>query len=184
MSFPRRLHSSDLLHRVHPNWQVSNYPLHRFTGGMHPTSNQGPHRSRQSSGAAPCSSQSTGGNGSGSSRYWRDVLGSETPVPSTKSNSLHKPISQDPSKPASTQFGSDCSGKQRSSRNLANASSPAMVLWCEVCQRGFERRGHLEAHVQSVHEGKRLHTCPHGCGKTYGHESSLQRHVKQVHNPP
>lgn len=53
---------------------------------------------------------------------------------------------------------------------------------CELCKNGFERRGHLEAHIETVHEGKRPHHCPYGCGKSFGHRSSLSRHIKSAHD--
>lgn len=52
---------------------------------------------------------------------------------------------------------------------------------CTTCGSRFERRGHLDAHQTSVHEGKRPYDCPHGCGKAYGHQSSLSRHIKTAH---
>lgn len=52
---------------------------------------------------------------------------------------------------------------------------------CKLCSSVFERRGHLEAHVETVHEGKKPHHCPHGCGKVFGHRSSLNRHIKSAH---
>lgn len=65
---------------------------------------------------------------------------------------------------------------KRSSRSGSTKQFP-----CKHCTSIFERRGHLEAHVETVHEGKRPHHCPHGCGKVFGHRSSLSRHIKSAH---
>ena len=55
---------------------------------------------------------------------------------------------------------------------------------CPRCPSSFERRGHLQSHIDTVHDRKRLFPCPEGCGKVFGHRSSLSRHIRTAHDPP
>lgn len=47
---------------------------------------------------------------------------------------------------------------------------------CTICDRTFNRKRALKAHMESIHEG-RTFTCPI-CGKSMGWRKTLQRHMK------
>lgn len=101
-----------------------------------------------------------------SSSFWNVVMEPQEKTPDT-------PLRQGQSShPISRSTGR----AKRSSRSGSTKQFP-----CKHCASIFERRGHLEAHVETVHEGKRPHQCPHGCGKVFGHRSSLSRHIKTAH---
>eukprot|EP00178_Gracilaria_changii_P021185 TRINITY_DN63071_c0_g1_i1.p2 TRINITY_DN63071_c0_g1~~TRINITY_DN63071_c0_g1_i1.p2 ORF type:complete len:192 (-),score=24.96 TRINITY_DN63071_c0_g1_i1:765-1259(-) len=131
---------------------------------------------------------------SSTSRYWDDVMSipgppRSTPPPAAPSSSMPvaassslfpqyfpQPMS-DISKPPKPPKASSSSSSRQSSRPRSSRQ-----FQCPQCPSLFERRGHLEAHVETVHEGKRPHGCPHNCGKMFGHRSSLSRHVKSAHH--
>lgn len=98
------------------------------------------------------------------SRWWNDVMSVETP-----------PIKPIPMNKSSSGVSGQRELKPRATRQFPCPNCP---------DKNFERRGHLDAHIETVHEGKRPHSCPRGCGKVFGHRSSLQRHVKTVHENP
>lgn len=87
----------------------------------------------------------------------------------------------------------EISGSQKGSlpvaiRRTTASSKPSSRIkkrfQCNRCGSNFQRIGHLKTHVDTVHSGMRPHFCPHGCGKIYGHRSSLNRHIRSSHENP
>lgn len=73
-------------------------------------------------------------------------------------------------------------GSHSGSGSSSSAPNENKKFKCETCAARFERKGHLETHRTSVHEGQRNHHCTErGCDKSFGHSSSLSRHIKQWH---
>jgi hypothetical protein len=52
---------------------------------------------------------------------------------------------------------------------------------CQICPRSFERRGHLEEHVDAIHDSIKQHVCSQ-CDRDFSHRSSLRRHLLRLHN--
>ena len=50
---------------------------------------------------------------------------------------------------------------------------------CNLCEKKFTQRGHLQVHMESLHNGQRF-PCSH-CGKEFRQKPHLQRHVESVH---
>ena len=50
---------------------------------------------------------------------------------------------------------------------------------CNVCSNKFSQRGHLQVHMDTLHNGVRF-PCSH-CGKEFKQRPHLQRHVESVH---
>jgi len=50
---------------------------------------------------------------------------------------------------------------------------------CDICGKVCLKKSHLESHMQR-HSVTRSFTCPK-CGKSYKHESSLMRHMHEIH---
>lgn len=61
-------------------------------------------------------------------------------------------------------------------------AKPARQFACVRCGARFERRGHLQSHIDTVHDRKRPFPCPRACGKVFGHRSSLSRHIRMAHD--
>lgn len=117
------------------------------------------------------SSQSSARSGS-NEQYWNTVLHKKEAI---QTSEVHQKSSE---------------AKKISLENLLigtgqadSSTSTKPKFPCSHCSKVFERKGHLSAHIESVHFGKRSHEC-HDCGKHFGHRSSLQRHVKKVHDNP
>jgi hypothetical protein len=54
---------------------------------------------------------------------------------------------------------------------------------CNLCRQTFERRGHRDSHYEAVHQRIQKHRCHFPeCLKRFGHRSSLNRHLRSVHN--
>ena len=51
---------------------------------------------------------------------------------------------------------------------------------CNLCERAFMEKGHLNKHVQMVHEGQRPFPCEH-CEKSFTRNTYLTAHVLGVH---
>lgn len=105
------------------------------------------------------------------SRYWNDVL--DQPVISQ--SSLSGTV-------AHSSIQSNHNTSQQTFKTNNPSSSSHRRFQCQICGNRFERRGHLESHVEAVHEGRRSHRCPTGCGKAFAHRSSLHRHIKSAHD--
>lgn len=108
------------------------------------------------------------------SRYWTDVLGHPIPTPQTN---LQIPSLLNA--PPLTQPQNTGSIIQHTNNEAANSHRRFM---CHICEKRFERKGHLESHIEAVHEGRRSHRCPLGCGKAFAHRSSLHRHMRTAHD--
>ncbi|CAN8066663.1 unnamed protein product [Agarophyton chilense] len=53
---------------------------------------------------------------------------------------------------------------------------------CHLCKGRFERIGHLNAHIDAVHNSRKPYKCQYeNCGKCFSHKSSLYRHVRGIH---
>ncbi|XP_055589087.1 transcription factor Ouib-like [Uranotaenia lowii] len=66
-------------------------------------------------------------------------------------------------------------GKATSSGEGSSANSEGEIK-CQECNRTFNRKRALKAHMESLHEG-RVFTCKI-CGKSMGWRKTLQRHMK------
>jgi hypothetical protein len=54
---------------------------------------------------------------------------------------------------------------------------------CTLCQQTFERKGHRDSHYEAVHQRIQKHKCFFTeCGRAFGHRSSLNRHLRSVHD--
>ena len=55
-------------------------------------------------------------------------------------------------------------------------------LKCEECGKVFSKKGHLDRHVRTIHQGVKDESepCPH-CGKVFTTKSSLEPHIEAVH---
>jgi hypothetical protein len=54
---------------------------------------------------------------------------------------------------------------------------------CTICQQTFERKGHRDSHYEAVHQRIQKHKCFFTeCGRAFGHRSSLNRHLRSVHD--
>lgn len=111
----------------------------------------------------PSSGQSSGRHSTKKHDFWSVVL-----PPDNGNTPLSPPTAGNP-------------GSHNIDGRKASRPHSERQFTCELCHSGFERRGHLEAHIETVHEGKRPHHCPYGCGKSFGHRSSLSRHIKSAH---
>lgn len=77
--------------------------------------------------------------------------------------------------------------KNNHKRNAARKSSPATLKTapitephkCNICKQSFLTKAKLLTHKQSFHKGQYSFECEL-CGKTYNHQSNLNRH-KAVH---
>ena len=49
-----------------------------------------------------------------------------------------------------------------------------------ICSYSFSQKSSLESHVKSVHDGKKIHKCSI-CDYRCSKESNLRRHLKSVH---
>lgn len=102
--------------------------------------------------------------------FWDTVM---TPEHSAKQSKTSTSVT------ASSEKGKQRKDTETKDSVLFGGGKPRFT--CEYChKKTFERKGHLESHIDSVHYGRKLHVCQ-GCEKRYGHRSSLQRHVRQVH---
>ena len=52
---------------------------------------------------------------------------------------------------------------------------------CEVCGKVFSKKGHLDRHRRTIHQGLKDTSapCPH-CGKVFSTKSSLEPHIAMV----
>lgn len=60
------------------------------------------------------------------------------------------------------------------------ASGRRSLFECSHCQKKFERVGHLQEHVDSVHAKLKRHECPI-CHSRFAHGSSMRRHMSKGH---
>ncbi|PXF43276.1 hypothetical protein BWQ96_06973 [Gracilariopsis chorda] len=61
-------------------------------------------------------------------------------------------------------------------------STASRPFGCHLCKGRFERIGHLNAHVDAVHNARQPYKCHYEhCGKAFSHKSSLYRHVRGIH---
>jgi hypothetical protein len=44
----------------------------------------------------------------------------------------------------------------------------------------YQKKQHLKTHIETVHEKRRDHACPH-CPSAFGEKGHLTRHIKVVH---
>ena len=51
---------------------------------------------------------------------------------------------------------------------------------CEICEKVFNSRCHLDAHVQSTHNGIKNFECSN-CQKSFSTAQILQRHYERIH---
>ena len=51
---------------------------------------------------------------------------------------------------------------------------------CKTCKKNFTSKAGLSIHIQSVHEGLKLHFCKK-CGKKFSNGGGLFYHIKKVH---
>lgn len=58
--------------------------------------------------------------------------------------------------------------------------SPSKRFECSQCGRRFERRGHLQEHIDSVHNLLKRFSCP-VCESQFAHGSSVRRHMMKSH---
>lgn len=136
--------------------------------------NQG-HREHQERPEKPHQVRERDNNHSQNSKYWETVL---HPPNSNLQNQCQRSEAQST---ASKKNGSR--GDTQTGNSVSKAASRPRFT-CSHCNKNtFERKGHLESHVKSVHYGKKEHVCQ-SCEKSFGHRSSLQRHVKNVHENP
>lgn len=76
----------------------------------------------------------------------------------------------------------DIRSPQLSLRKTIAKSKTARQFPCNRCNARFERRGHLQSHIDTVHDRLRPYSCPRrACGKVFGHRSSLARHLRTAH---
>ena len=55
-----------------------------------------------------------------------------------------------------------------------------MMFTCRVCASSFDRNHHLQVHIRTVHEKKKLFGCEK-CSRLFGQKSHLKRHIQGVH---
>ena len=105
------------------------------------------------------------------SRYWSTVM-NLSPASSSDGPGSH-PVNEGQAQGRSRpQSWRTCSGIKKAKKFL-----------CHICSARFERKGHLQSHIDTVHNGKRDFKCGDGCEKTFAHKSSLRRHVRKAHEP-
>lgn len=109
--------------------------------------------------------QQSGHQGSSSKDFWKVVMLSEDVGDNGRDARREKTMSQ------------EVETKKRNKKK----PTVAKQYQCKLCPASFERTGHLHAHIETVHERKKPHACPYGCGKVFAHKSSLGRHIRGYH---
>lgn len=71
-------------------------------------------------------------------------------------------------------------GRSHQARSQVISDTPPKRFECPQCSRKFERRGHLQEHIDSVHNQLKPHICSI-CGQTFAHASSRRRHMRRAH---
>lgn len=142
--------------------------------------------SRNVSGGATGEYQPNQGR-NGESRYWDTVMGrsygsggSTSQASTNSSQNMQVQVSRTISglKPTASLWQDSGRGSTDFSQNSVRSNRQ---FPCTLCDARFERRGHLQSHIDTVHERKRPYACPEGCGKVFGHRSSLSRHIRTAH---
>lgn len=127
---------------------------------------------RQSRAAAPQTARSAS-----QERYWETVLGA-APSSSAAPKSIPNPTLQRTTSSSTTTLPLNAASAQR---GKGKTRSSPRLFECSRCDARFERRGHLQSHINTVHERKRPFQCPRRCGKVFAHRSSLNRHLRITH---
>ena len=76
-------------------------------------------------------------------------------------------------------------GKKESTRrkvsiNTTSDQEEKKQFQCEICNANFGRKGTLDRHVGTVHEGKKQFKCDI-CNGSFGQKAALKNHVATVH---
>ena len=131
-------------------------------------------RTSASSSAAPYVPSAT------TSRFWQDVMSIDpADRPSSSTSAPKSPA------PSLTKKKPPLGARRPPSKQRTNRTQSLRPFKCDLCSSRFERRGHLESHVETVHHHMRPHNCTReSCPKTFGHRSSLSRHIRNVHDNP
>lgn len=182
-------------------------PQGRNQGVLHPDHSIRSARSTRDYGRRSSRNQQTGRSDGGTTlnpesardRHWNIVLGSDRNVdqPASRSTSsspetlvhgrppteLRREDQRRPPRPRpSNPTGDPSTSRTFDTSHRQSRTAPPRPFACDQCPRRFERRGHLESHIDAIHRLRQPYECDvAGCGKTFSHRSSLSRHIKGVH---
>eukprot|EP00171_Calliarthron_tuberculosum_P020560 IDg20560t1 len=137
------------------------------------------HASQRQSRVAPL----PGERSASQERYWETVLGAAPTSASAPSNPAlaSARAAALPAHPALMPLRPPGSSSTQHRQNKGKARAAPRLFECARCEARFERRGHLQSHINTVHERKRPFQCPRRCGKVFAHRSSLNRHLRITH---